>query len=141
MDRRAFLTTTAGVAAVGLAGCIGASSKQIVYDIGMGSSAFVPQKDFEPHVGDRVRWRNTGMRTHTVTAYEAGIPEDATYFASGGFDSEKEAREAWHSFSGHEGAIKSGGTYEQVFEVPGTYTYFCIPHEPAGMVGEFTVKK
>lgn len=139
MDRRAFLTTTAGVTAVSLAGCIGASSEQINYDIGMSASDFLPEDDFEPHVGDRVRWRNTGMRTHTVTAYEAGIPDDATYFASGGFNSEKAAREAWHERGG--GGIESGKTFTVTFEVPGTYNYFCIPHEPTGMVGQFTVRE
>ncbi len=137
MDRRAFLTSISGVAAVGLAGCIGQSREQIDYDIGMSSSAFLPPENFEPRVGEQVIWRNTGMRTHTVTAYDSGIPEDATYFASGGYESEQAAREAW--LSGGGGGIQSGGTFTQTFEVPGTYTYFCIPHEPAGMVGQFTV--
>lgn len=136
MDRRGFLTATAAVA-VGVAGCIGASREQTEYDIGMSANDFLPQDDFEPRVGDRVVWYNTGMRTHTVTAYENLIPETATYFASGGFESETAAREAWLERGG--GGIESGQTFEYTFEVPGTYNYFCIPHEPAGMVGQFTV--
>jgi plastocyanin len=139
MDRRAFLTATAGVTAVSLAGCIGTLGKPVEYDIGMSANDFLPEDDFEPRVGDRVRWRNTGMRTHTVTAYESGIPENADYFASGGFESEKAARDAWLERGG--GAIHSGHTFEYTFEVPGTYNYFCIPHEPAGMVDQFTVVK
>lgn len=136
MDRRTFLAATAGVA-VGLAGCTGQSRQQTDYDIGMSSSAFLPQEDFEPRVGESVVWRNTGSRTHTVTAYESGIPEDATYFASGGFSSEKAARDAWFGRGG--GGIGSGQTFEHTFAVPGTYNYLCIPHEPTGMVGKFTV--
>ncbi|PSP69167.1 halocyanin, partial [Halobacteriales archaeon QH_9_66_26] len=33
----------------------------------------------------------------------------------------------------------SGETFEVTFDVPGTYDYFCIPHERAGMQDEFTV--
>ena len=136
MNRRAFLTATAGVT-VGLAGCTGQSREQSNYDIGMSSSAFLQPENFELRVGESVVWRNTGSRTHTVTAYESGIPENAAYFASGGFESEKAARDAWFGSGG--GGIASGQTYERTFEVPGTYNYFCIPHEPAGMVGQFTV--
>lgn len=137
MDRRAFLTATGG-AAVGVAGCLGSSRTRTDYDIGMSASAFLPQDDFEPRVGERVVWRNTGMRTHTVTAYGGAIPEDAAYFASGGFDDESAARDAWLENGG--GGISSGQTFTHTFEVPGTYNYFCIPHEKAGMVGQFTVE-
>ena len=136
MNRRAFLTATTGVA-VGLAGCLGSSREQPDYDIGMSSSAFLPKEDFEPRVGESVVWRNTGSRSHTVTAYQSRIPDAAAYFASGGFEGEGAAREAWTSSTG--GAIESGETFEHTFEVPGTYNYFCIPHEPTGMVGKFTV--
>ena len=137
MDRRAVLEAAAGVAAVGLAGCTGQSREQPDYDIGMSSSAFLPQDDFEPVVGEPVVWHNTGSRTHTVTAYESAIPDGASFFASGGFESTAAAREAW--LQGGGGGIGSGETFEVTFEVPGTYNYFCIPHEKAGMVGEFTV--
>ena len=137
MDRRAFLGTTAGVVAAGFAGCTGQSREQPDYDIGMSSSAFLPQDDFEPRVGEPVVWRNTGARTHTVTAYGSGIPDEATFFASGGFESTEAARDAWLQQGG--GGIASGETFEMTFEVPGTYNYFCIPHEKAGMVDQFTV--
>ena len=136
MDRRAFLVGSVS-ASVGLAGCLGEAQKQRDYDIGMAASAFLPQDDFEPRVGEPVVWRNTGMRAHTVTAYSSGIPSDATFFASGGFETTAAAREAWQQNSG--GAIYGGETYEYTFETPGSYNYFCIPHEPAGMVGSFEV--
>ena len=31
-------------------------------------------------------------------------------------------------------------SYSRRFDVPGRYTYFCIPHEAAGMIGEITVE-
>ena len=33
----------------------------------------------------------------------------------------------------------SDGTFSFTFEEPGTYDYFCIPHEKMGMVGSVTV--
>ena len=33
----------------------------------------------------------------------------------------------------------SGGTFSFTFDEPGTYDYFCIPHEDLGMVGSVTV--
>ncbi|WP_049903109.1 plastocyanin/azurin family copper-binding protein [Halococcus agarilyticus] len=137
MDRRAFLGTAAGVVAVGLAGCTGQSSEQGDYDIGMSSSAFLQPENFEPQVGESVVWRNTGSRTHTVTAYESQIPDEATFFASGGFEGTDAARDAW--LQGGGGGIGSGETFEVTFDVPGTYDYFCIPHERGGMRNEFTV--
>jgi plastocyanin len=137
MQRRAFLGALAGVSAAGLAGCLG-SGRSIEYDIGMSANAFLPA-DFEVDVGETVTWANTGSRNHSVTAYASGIPENAEYFASGGFDSEQAARNAW--FEKGKGVISSNQVYEQTFEVPGRYEYFCIPHEPAGMVGTIVVRQ
>jgi len=135
MQRRAFLGTLAGASTAGLAGCLG-SGRSIEHDIGMSANAFLPA-EFEVGVGERVTWANTGSRSHSVTAYGRAIPETAEYFASGGFDSEQVARNAWFGKAG--GVISSNETYEQAFEVPGRYEYFCIPHEPAGMVGTVVV--
>jgi hypothetical protein len=33
----------------------------------------------------------------------------------------------------------SRGTFSFTFEEPGTYDYFCIPHESLGMIGSVTV--
>lgn len=138
MDRRTFLAGTAGFAGVGLAGCLqsGSADDEGDHDIGMGASVFRPDS-LEVAVGTTVVWQNTGNRRHTVTAYEDGIPADADFFASGGFDSEQAAREGW--MGGFEGRIESGEQYEHTFEVPGTYDYFCIPHEPSNMVGRIEV--
>jgi plastocyanin len=137
MQRRAFLSALAGASAAGLAGCLG-SGRSIEHDIGMSANDFLPG-EFEVGVGETVTWANTGSRSHSVTAYREAIPERAEYFASGGFDSEQAARNAW--FGKGEGVISSNETYEQTFEVPGRYEYFCIPHEPAGMVGTIVVRR
>jgi plastocyanin len=38
------------------------------------------------------------------------------------------------------GAIRTGETYRHTFETSGTHSYFCIPHERAGMVGRVVVE-
>jgi len=74
---------------------------------------------------------------HSVSAYGDSIPEDASYWASGGFESEEAARTGWDN---GEGAVQSGHYYTHTFETTGTHDYFCIPHEGAGMEGSITVE-
>lgn len=140
MQRRTFIAAGVGVGAVALAGCVGSGSglSEDDYDIGMSSSAFL-KPEYEVAVGETVVWGNTSSRAHSVTAYEAEIPDGAAYFASGGFESESDARDAWFEQKGRSGGkIFTGETYEHTFEVPGRYRYFCIPHE-APMKGTITV--
>lgn len=85
--------------------------------------------------GTTVTWENVGVVDHTVTAYEDKIPADAEYFASGGFESEGSARDNQQA-----GFVGEGETYSHTFEVPGSYEYFCIPHESAGMTASITVE-
>ncbi|CQH52476.1 halocyanin [Halobacterium hubeiense] len=147
MQRRAFLATAGAGVAAALAGCIGPSLSSSEYDIGMQSNAFVPEPavegndvpTFEAAVGDTVVWANTGSRNHTVTAYGDGIPDGAEYWASGGFDSEQAAREAWENSIGSGGIVRPSETYEHTFEVAGDHYYVCIPHEGAGMLGKVVV--
>ena len=75
--------------------------------------------------GETVTWWNTGFTEHTVTAYEGRIPDEADYFASGGFDSELAAR----GEELHAGLLSEGDRFEHRFSVPGYYYYCCIPHE------------
>src|SRR5271156_2081093 len=80
-------------------------------------------------VGDTVQWVNGGETVHSVSTNAANaqnrkdtsMPKGAVAFDSG--------------------FIPPGGDYSYTFTVPGTYRYFCLPHEKAGMVGVVVVKK
>jgi plastocyanin len=87
--------------------------------------------------GDTVAWTHAAGEAHNVVAYDDGIPDGATYWASGGFDSEEAARTGWEE---GKGAVQSGQSYSHTFETVGTHEYFCVPHEAAGMVGEILVE-
>lgn len=92
----------------------------------------------EIEVGMRVKWVNLGRKPHTVTAYEDRIPEEAEYFASGGFEGEQAARDGY--WEEKKGIVDPGSPYTHLFEVPGEYDYFCVPHEELGpMVGTVNV--
>lgn len=140
MRRRAFLEAAAGGMAASLAGCViqAGTESGTGYDVGMGASVFDP-REVTVGVGETVRWRNTNSRAHTVTAYGAPLPTGAAYFASGGFSSERLAREAFYDRLA--GAISSGSTYTHTFDTAGEYPYFCIPHERGGMVGRVIVER
>lgn len=142
MKRRRLLAATTGLVAAGSAGCLdaltanGRGSDDRDYDVGMTLNEFTPSR-LEVPAGTTVVWRNTSSRAHTVTAYEAKIPDDADYFASGSFLSEEAARQGWDDSFG--GSLDSGDEYEHTFETPGSYTYFCIPHEAGGMAATVDV--
>lgn len=143
LSRRRFLVGVGTVGVSGLAGCSGVSgsgsdSGADDYDVGMTAVAFDPA-EITVSAGEEVVWQNTSSRGHTVTAYEDSIPEKAAYFASGGYEDERTAREEFGNGLG--GVIDGGGTYAHTFEVPGTYEYVCIPHEQAGMVGTVVVEE
>lgn len=96
--------------------------------------AFAP-KQIEVEAGTTVTWENVGSIGHSITAYEDDIPDDAEYFASGGFDSQQAAEDGYPD----EGNVTEGGTYEHTFETTGEYEYYCIPHEMSDMVGTVRV--
>lgn len=144
MNRRVYLAAVGTAASAGLSGC--ASVLNVFNrnpcagdgcDIGMTRNKFVPDT-YRVSVGDTVVWRNTSGAVHTITALEDSIPDDAAYFATGGFEDEKTARTAWHEHG--DGGISTRDTYEHTFEVPGTYDYICIPHVRAGMTGKIIVE-
>ncbi len=131
-----------GLALTGtLAGCGGSGSDDT--PAGAETDNLVDMTDdlnFEPaeitvSVGETVTWTTTGSVPHSVTAYEEQLPDGAAYFASGGFDSESAAREAYPS----EGSVASEESYEHTFETAGEFAYFCIPHE-SGMKGTVIVE-
>jgi plastocyanin len=136
MDRRAYLSTVGAAVTTAVAGCPDGGLSESEFDVGMSANAFLPDTD-EVGVGDTVVWGNNGSRGHTVTAYGSGIPSDAEFFASGGYEDTAAAREAWASGGG--GTLRPGETFENTFETPGDHRYFCIPHERNGMTGVITV--
>ena len=149
MRRRAYLAG-ATATTLALAGCaaLDEAAESVFgdddeYDIGMSRMTFEPD-EYVTTVGETVVWRNTSESTHTVTAYEGSVPDEAEYFASGGYETEAAARAAWMDRSG--GGFDTGETYSHTFEVPATYAYFCIPHEIDGdgnvhMVGTIEVRE
>jgi plastocyanin len=94
-------------------------------------------KQVKVEAGTTLTFENVGSIGHTVTAYEDEIPDGASYFASGGYDSEQAAKDAYGNEQG--GNIPKGESYEVTLETTGTYEYYCIPHEMNGMVGTIEV--
>lgn len=91
------------------------------------------QLTFEPasiaiQAGQTVDFVNRSALAHTVTADPSkarnadnvSLPEDAKPFDSGN--------------------LAPGESYSHTFTEPGTYQYFCIPHEAAGMKGTVIVQ-
>jgi plastocyanin len=105
-----------------------AASNPIVIKMADQQPFYTPDK-VAIKVGDTVQWVNGGQTIHSVSTTAANaqnpkdtsMPKDATAFDSG--------------------FIPPGGDYSYTFTVPGTYRYFCLPHEKAGMVGVIVVKK
>ena len=85
--------------------------------------------------GTTIEFSNVSSEAHTVTAYEDGLPAGADYFATGGFDSEKAARAHLSA-----GLLTEGETFRLTLQEPGSYRYFCIPHEDDGMTGTIVVR-
>ena len=149
MRRRCFLTAVAS-GTVGVAGCnsgtLGPSERQLdarrtelrerngaVVGMATPDNAFAPAT-VTVDVGERVGWINDSGWSHTVTAYEDRIPDDAAFFSTGEYDTERAARDAWP-----DGDLEVGETYEHTFEVAGEFDYFCVPHEDE-MVGTVIVE-
>lgn len=81
------------------------------------------------HVGQSVEWNNTAaLETHTVTDDPALAKTHGSALLPPGA----------HAFDS--GDMKPGKTFVHTFTVPGTYRYFCKPHERMGMVGEIEVQ-
>lgn len=78
-------------------------------------------------VGETVRWDNTSLIAHTVTA----DPEEATLAESVHLP---EGAEPFDS-----GMLDAEASFSHTFATPGTYKYFCIPHEGTKMNGVVVV--
>ena len=94
---------------------------------------------FEPSVaavdaGAEITFTNEGDEPHSVTAYQDSVPAGADFFSSGGFNTEEAARD-----NVGDTLIAPGDAFTLTLDEPGTYKYFCIPHEDHGMKGEIQV--
>ena len=133
-DRRHVLAAlAAGTALAGLSACTGRSSEPparqtVVIKASMSDTLRFTPAVITIHPGDAVEWHNDSLLVHTVTADPAlaalpastALPAGAAPFNSGN--------------------LQPGAVYRHVFEKPGTYKYFCIPHEAAGMTGTVIVQ-
>jgi plastocyanin len=104
-----------------------------------GTVAMVDGFRFEPstttvEAGETLTFLNDSSDIHTVTGRQESMPSNATYFASGDFASESAA-----SDDVQRGFVEPGDDYSVTLEEPGTYLYFCIPHESSGMRGTIVV--
>src|SRR5271156_4417021 len=105
-----------------------AASNPVVIKMADSQPFYTPEK-VAIKVGETVQWVNSGQTVHSVSTSSANaqnpkdtsMPKGATAFDSG--------------------FIPPGGDYSYTFTVPGTYRYFCLPHEKAGMVGVIVVNK
>ncbi|MDQ3620727.1 MAG: plastocyanin/azurin family copper-binding protein [Actinomycetota bacterium] len=118
--------------AFALAACGGSSGSENTVE--MTSAQLFDPDAITVTAGTMVTWSNDDAQTHTVTAYDDGVPNDA-YFASGDMPDEAAARDDLQA-----SLLAEGDTYEVTFDEPGTYRYFCIPHEQQGMKGEIVVE-
>lgn len=146
---KAWVSRRAAVAGLGtllvgtsFAGCTGSGGGEALEEYGPQRVQMTDDLVFDPDelpvgVGGTVIWENDSSVEHTVTAYDDEVPDDADYFASGGVGSEQAARDAYPDGGG----IPAGESYEHTFETKGTYEYFCIPHEGAGMKGVIQVSE
>ncbi|WP_236035653.1 plastocyanin/azurin family copper-binding protein [Haloarcula rubra] len=123
------------VGATAIAGCLGGSGPSGPTVTMTGDLRFDPA-DVAIDPGQQVTWVNESGVPHTASAYGEGIPDEASYFASGGYESEQAVRQSTSA----KGFLERGETYSYTFDVTGTYQYFCLPHEESGMVGRVIVE-
>jgi len=93
-----------------------------------------PQNKFVPatvtiKAGQSVKWVNDDAATHTVTTDPSQVAnEDDVQIPSGA--------KPFNSNS-----VDKGKSFEQKFDIPGTYQYACAPHEGDKMVGKVIVTR
>ncbi len=117
------------------AACAGESGSRDQVEVGEHAVVIRMTDDlrFDPEnpaitVGDTVVWIIEGALPHTSTDKPgtAGVDEHTIL---------PEGAEPWDS-----GLLDPGETYRTVLTVTGDYTYVCLLHEAAGMVGRLTVQ-
>jgi plastocyanin len=96
--------------------------------VGMTSTLSFDPDTVRIEAGQTVRWKNSSVIVHTVTA----DPEEASI--------EESVKLPGEASPFNSGNLDPKATFEHTFDVPGTYRYFCIPHEGTKMYGTVIVE-
>ncbi|NBH36833.1 plastocyanin [Clostridiaceae bacterium] len=118
-----------GVAVAATAASAIIASNALALDVTLGSDdgalVFIPQ-NFEIASGEKIVFKNNAGFPHNVVFDEDEVPA--------GVDVAK------ISMSEEDLLNAKGETYAVTLTAPGTYSFYCSPHQGAGMVGKVTVK-
>lgn len=120
--RAAALVLAAGLLAAGAGAAEPAAVVEATNEL-----TYAPQQ-VRIEAGETVEWRNASVLVHTVTA-------DPDRAARAGNVALPKGAEPFHS-----GSLEPGASFRHTFETPGTWRYFCVPHEAAGMTGLVVVE-
>jgi plastocyanin len=116
----------AGTAAVAVAASAllagGAMAQEVLLGATGGVLVFEPS-DFTVKAGDTITFKNNAGFPHNVVFDEDEVPS--------GVDAAKISKEEYLNAPGE--------TFSVTLTVPGTYGFYCEPHQGAGMVGKVTV--
>ncbi|KAL6011808.1 hypothetical protein ACLOJK_002274 [Asimina triloba] len=117
-----------GAAVVATAASAMLASNALAIEVLLGGSdgtlAFVP-KEFSVSPGEKIVFKNNAGFPHNVVFDEDEIPA--------GVDASK------ISMSDEDLLNAPGEVYSITLDAKGTYTFYCSPHQGAGMVGKVTV--
>ena len=133
ISRRQFASRAGGLAvALGLVPFIqacgnSANSEPENPEIEMNDELGFDPKEMTIKVGQTVTWINTGTMVHTSTN-DPAKPQKKEHSKL------PVGAAPWDS-----GLLRSKETWSHTFDVAGEYTYFCIPHEAANMIGTIIV--
>ena len=105
---RGLAVVSALLLAVGVAAALSAKDH---LKVDISDTGYAPAK-IEVKAGEKVVWTNTSKGEHTVTSMEK--------LAKKSPESDQEAKPLFDS-----GPLKTGGTFERVFDKVGTFEYFC----------------
>lgn len=120
--RKATATAAVAVAASVLLAGGGAMAQEVLLGAGDGGLVFEPSQ-FTVKAGDTITFKNNAGFPHNVVFDEDEVPS--------GVDATKISQEEYLNAPGE--------TYSVTLTVPGTYGFYCEPHQGAGMVGKITV--
>lgn len=125
---RASLGKAAGTAAVAVAASAllagGAMAQEVLLGADDGVLVFEP-KEFTVKAGETITFKNNAGFPHNVVFDEDEVPS--------GVDAAK------ISMNEEDLLNAPGETYSVTLTAPGTYSFYCSPHQGAGMVGKVTV--